>query len=263
MKNLLIESIYKNIVSPLTQEIKEQSQINKQTAIELEKLIGFICIRLLFNKYQEVNEKLEQLRNYLFQNSIAYDFKEIEEKIFALYLQWRVNHTNLSSVSYAEKESEQVNVDDGFFFEEGLEADSAIDDMHIEEHEKISSEELFEKEEISIEEIEHLDELKHELESIEVIEIDHFVAIIEEIAKELKFILEFKNLNYAFNNLAILLKSSSLEKEDILLILDELRKDIIDWIDVVFIKKTAQDVHYFDASFLSNITLIEAFFEEK
>ncbi len=151
------------------------------------------------------------------------------------------------------------NTDDFFFFE-GDEVDDMIENMHYEEHKKISSREFFEMDEIEESEIDELLELKEELESATVYGIDEIKNVLDSFVSALKFVNEFRDIVYSFNYLIKLLENvEDLNEKDekVLILFEELLNDIKNWINVMFVEKNTVDIHYFDASFLANIAQIE------
>ena len=156
------------------------------------------------------------------------------------------------------------NTDD-FFFLEGDEVDDIIDDMHYEDHKKISSSEFFEMDEIEESEIDELLELKEELESATVYDIDEIKAVLYAFINALKFVAEFKDIVYSFNYLIKLLEDVDTwdeRYEKVLVLLEELLNDIKNWINVMFVERNTVDIHYFDASFLANIAQIETMLQK-
>ena len=177
--------------------------------------------------------------------------------------------TVADSVLKESKETEELNNQpvedldentDDFFFLEGDEVDDIIEDMHYEDHKKISSSKFFEMGGMEESEIDELLELKEELESATAYYIDEIKAVLYSFINALKFVTEFKDIVYSFNYLIRLLEDVDTwdeRYEKVLILLEELLNDIKNWINVMFVERNTVDIHYFDASFLANIAQIE------
>ena len=73
----------------------------------------------------------------------------------------------------------------------------------------------------------------------------------------------FENLSSFLESLTIDTYEQNEQKTMLVLNLTGLVKDLEQWIDIVFIKKVADDVHYLDASFANNVIEIESIFCHK
>jgi len=154
--------------------------------------------------------------------------------------------------------------EDSFFELESEERDNNIEQMHYEEHQKITAKEFMEEDSIDISTIEELKELIEEYEDLEFTELnENYVEklknIIERFIKALNHSFEFKDLAYALQTLLDLLEKIEIKenKEFIKMLLDTVMEDLKKFFYAVFINKEAVDIHYLDASLLANIAQIE------
>ncbi|MCX6077503.1 MAG: response regulator [Campylobacterales bacterium] len=120
-------------------------------------------------------------------------------------------------------------------------------------------------------ELQELDQLGKEFKySAKVFQDDKNIAVIDEIviylskyAHVINLLFEFEDLSYAVRSLSELL-SSIKEKElrdkdikKISLFLGAIESDLADWYQLIFIEKSAQDIHYLDSSLFSACLQIE------
>jgi hypothetical protein len=263
-KKALVKSILLEVVFPTVEEISKELGLNEEKKYKLKIQGGKLAIRLLLD--------IELAKEFVLDLIQEYKQKEISEeliikyieKFFELYENWRRKFKNSDeNIFDVENLKDLIKPQDDFFFFEGEGVDEIMDDMHYEEHQKISSKEFFENNEMDTSDIADLIDLKEELENFDITDLKTFAEIIKNFASDLKYIYEYKELNYAFEYFVNLLENVDIEKmetekkEHLLLMLNELKEDIINWIDMLFIKKDALDIHYFDASFLANITQME------
>jgi len=163
-----------------------------------------------------------------------------------------------------------------FFVFDGEEVDDFIEEMHYDESEKIDAKTFFEFNEISEEEIADVLESCDELDYImgNALDLDenvvsHFSKVLNYLAKILHIAQEFIDVGYAFDSLAKELLNIDFQNFDekkraiAFEILKQMNLDIRKWVEEVFINKTAQDIHYFDASFFANIKQIEIVLQSK
>ncbi|NPA55599.1 MAG: hypothetical protein GXO40_04465 [Epsilonproteobacteria bacterium] len=156
--------------------------------------------------------------------------------------------------------------DDDFFMCESEEVDEMIDNMHYEEHKKISADEYFNYDEIMEDDVLHIVELAHECEIISYRYhelntefVHHFSNVLRVLAHVLFHTHEFRDIGYAMQNFIKELDTLDIDtleptqKEFAWNIINQLNADIRSWIETIFIKKDAVDIHYFDASFLANL----------
>ena len=126
---------------------------------------------------------------------------------------------------------------------------------------------FFEMNDINEEEIAELidycNDLNYILDSsmeIDEYTIERFIKMLNYLAGLLHLTYEFMDMGNSFENLANDLSNINFENFDdnkktiAYELLKQMSLDIKKWVEEVFINKTAQDIHYFDASFFANIT---------
>ncbi|MFA6193107.1 MAG: response regulator [Sulfurimonas sp.] len=97
----------------------------------------------------------------------------------------------------------------------------------------------------------------------EVTIIDEIVIYLSKYAHVISLLFEFEDLSYAVRSLSELLSSVKDKKLDdkdmkkIALFLSTIESDLADWYQLIFIKKSAQDIHYLDSSLFSACLQIE------
>ena len=170
---------------------------------------------------------------------------------------------------------EDEEEEESFLLFESEQIDNAIEHMHHQDNKKISAVEYASFEEIHDEEMHALLEIKEECELLDAnyttlneAFFSDCIAIANKLAATLFATLEFKDMAYAINqfieqseNLDIA-SLSDFQKELSFTLLSQINKDVIAWIDQVFIQKNAIDIHYFDASFFANIAQFYMMLEE-
>ncbi|MDO8453010.1 MAG: response regulator [Sulfurimonas sp.] len=122
-----------------------------------------------------------------------------------------------------------------------------------------------------INELQELEQLGQEFKySAKVFQDDKDIATIDEIviylskyAHVINLLFEFEDLSYAVRSLSELLssvKEKELDDKDIrkiALFLSTIESDLADWYQLIFIKQSAQDIHYLDSSLFSACLQIE------
>ena len=162
-----------------------------------------------------------------------------------------------------------------FFFVEDEGVSDAIDDMHYEDSKKISASEYFQTHTLEENDMEELYRVKEALEDLiddytfysdEFIEA--FATDIIKLNTTLQLIFatdEFKDIGYALEEFALLLESLHHVDEDLQTfsydMIVTIVEDLLKWLDSVFINQDAVDIHYLDASLLSNITQFKMMIE--
>ncbi|NPA54960.1 MAG: hypothetical protein GXO40_01180 [Epsilonproteobacteria bacterium] len=187
-----------------------------------------------------------------------------------LHQKW-VEKYNINNKNYIQiLNSIQNTIDElgseDFFFVEEEEIDNTIEQMHYTDEKKISASEYFGYNEIIDDNLAAIIELSDECEMItyKYTQLDQnflndFTHIIHILSNALFSSIEFKDVAYAMNNLMNELQSldistlDEIQKELAYNLLYQINQDIQNWIQTIFIDKTAIDIHYFDASFLANI----------
>jgi len=154
--------------------------------------------------------------------------------------------------------------EDGFFELDSEERDNNIEQMHYEEHQKISAKEFMAEDSIDEDIIYELEELLNEYNDLSFTELNEeylekLKNILEGFVRIFNYSVEFRDLAYAMEKLLDLLNRLEIKenKELIKLLLDTVIADLNKFFYAVFINKEAVDIHYLDASLLANIAQIE------
>jgi YesN/AraC family two-component response regulator len=114
-----------------------------------------------------------------------------------------------------------------------------------------------------IDEIDEFEELEREWselisdfdDSANWVAVEKIAKIIQKYSKTIASLIEFEDLSYALNYLAKVLIDTQPNEENrrvLLLFLDNIRMDLCDWRDRIFIKKNTSDIHYLDSSLFSS-----------
>lgn len=160
---------------------------------------------------------------------------------------------------------------------ESMNIDSRIKDIRFSKEERYGSDALFEMLDVMIFDkieqfIDALDELiliLYDMEEAQGKKTQQLMAqaikIIDEFYHLVDIMVVFPVISSTFRNLYTFLKNLDLDfyndtemKNLLILNLIGLIKDLEQWIDVIFIKRISDDVHYLDASFANNVLQIEA-----
>jgi len=253
--------------------IKDNNLINKHN-IGVAKLAI-----MLTNDLVGANKLLKNISKIYKELNISEDdMKKHMSMFFKLHKEWVENHLNPDAfhnelvdrfdeifITQLEK-AKLLEDDDDFLMFESEEIDEAIEGMHYEDHRKITAVEYASYEEILDDDLSSIIELKDELEHTlimhEKIDGEFLVSFGRELHK-LSGVLfstsEFKDVGYALENFTSELENLDLNSLDTLseelafALLSQMNEDLQKWIDSVFIKQDAVDIHYGDASFLANI----------
>jgi len=193
--------------------------------------------------------------------------KNIMRKLLSIYFKLMLLFTK--NTDYYENLEKNINhynelfmnaykIEEDFFVFDNEEVDEVINTMHFDK--KISAKEFLDYEEIDSEELNELGELFREYENIKDFENDKYFEIVEHILKDFVRIflmsVEFKNLAYSLEKL-LNLKINENNKKTYKIFLDTVIEDLYKFYKNIFIEQSAIDIHYLDASLLSNIEQIQ------
>jgi len=217
-----------------------------------------------------------------FYNNIDFSIKEIKVSLanfFKMYKKWLEKYRLLIQNFYQKigslynilQQYKFSNID--FLFIENEEIDDNINNMHYTKDKIISALEYDKYDEVLDDEFNYLVELKEDFDILtnKYVELNQefiqtFAKFISNLASLLYSTYEFKDVGYALENFVMFLNNfqisnynlNDIEKDIIYQLLIQMNEDIQKWIDSVFITKNAVDIHYFDASLLSNVAQIES-----
>lgn len=85
--------------------------------------------------------------------------------------------------------------------------------------------------------------------------ITQIASIIDNYAKTIAALIEFEDLAYALKSISKVLKDIEISDDNVKVLdifLDNIRMDLVDWRDKIFVQKTSKDIHYLDSSLFSS-----------
>ncbi len=289
-----IESLVETVVVPFERRILDDKGLGKylvdeETRIKYDIGVAKLAVLLLTDE-----EKAAEYfrRGAQAHNDLAIKREEMQYFLsifFRLHREWFLKHFQMTKEeydrrierferlfmeAYRPKEANDTQ-DDGFFTFESEEVDEAIDRMHHEEKRKISAREYASYDEITDDEMHTIREAKERCEHLTGLYerldekfMEEFAQMAKELSGALFATMEFKDMGYALGIFSeelqgIDVDSLDEQKSELLFALFlQMSDDLIHWIDAVFIDEEAVDIHYFDASFLSNIAQVGLLQEE-
>lgn len=175
-------------------------------------------------------------------------------------------------LSYQEEDNQKETKKDDFL-EISSKQEESIQNMHYKDEEKISAEEFMKQEEfdedliVDIKDLlEDYDNMKYKYNNVSY----EFINSVKEVLSKFSalFILsgEFKDLARVIEGFLSLLNEldiqtlSDAQKNFLKMFIDAFMGDLNKWYEEVILYKSAIDIHYLDASIMSSIQQIEAFF---
>jgi len=274
LKKECINKVIQNIVIPFTNSIKiDNSQIEVLTGkIAIELLVDLVKARENIQKFIDLLENLnfdeDEIKQFL---DIYFEyFSQWVKDCFGKdkYFEGVIQRFENLFMNYTQNDEFLIFEDEG--------VDERINDMHYQDHEKITAKTYLSYGEISDDDIETLYELKENFELLinQYMELnqdflENFIKILATIENILFLSIEFKDMRFGLENFVNILnklqidKLNDNQKELAYELLSQMNMDIQKWIYSVFITQEAVDIHYFDASFLANIAQFEMMFNSK
>ena len=282
-----INSLIQEIVIPFEQYmlcddiVGKKLKENIQARVKYNKDVAKFSIKLL-NDLVGAKELLESIvKDHLELSVSQEDMRRHIFVYFALYQAW-VDRYYKTDIYYNEllqrfrkifidtyerQKNADVESQNYFTVIENEEIDEIIEDMHYQEDEKISAKEFltsYPLDEIDTEDIiivrDMFIELLDDFVSYNENFTNRFVDILQKLNTVLEFTFstkEFKDIGMALNKLLLTLEKhkdfNSLQLSQFYIILVSMIEDLIKWLETIFIKQDALDIHYFDASLLANI----------
>ncbi len=239
-----------------------------------KQLIPFYEIFIIYSGLK--NEIFSYVRQNKAENLSEADYRILAENFdlfFAGLVQDVIEYTLISSnpigltesISFDDQPKERMNIDD------------RMQDIRFSKEERYDSETLFEMldglifdkiEQFNVD-LDTLLLLLYDMEEIEGEEARQLMFRVAQIIDEFYHLVDimvvFPVISSTFKNLYLFLRSldvdfyNSIEQKNVLILnLIGLIKDLEQWIDIIFVKRIAKDVHYLDASFANNVLEIEA-----
>ena len=271
-------------LNPLIDEVILQydNRLDKYIAneIKFEHYVLVTKMAVMFFDKKETNLNNHFINLLDFYNNIDFSIKEIKVSLanfFKMYKKWLEKYRLLIQNFYQKigslynilQQYKFSNID--FLFIENEEIDDNINNMHYTKDKIISALEYDKYDEVLDDEFNYLVELKEDFDILtnKYVELNQefiqtFAKFISNLASLLYSTYEFKDVGYALENFVMFLNNfqidnlNDMEKDIIYQLLIQMNKDIQKWIDCVFITQDAVDIHYFDASLLSNVAQIES-----
>ena len=166
--------------------------------------------------------------------------------------------------------------------EKNIEKNHRFEDIRYSKQERYNSDSLFEiLDDMAVDKIEmfmdDLNEMLLTLYDLEESNSEKSVILMQEVSATLNefyalvdtfvvfpvMVRTFQNLSLFLSQITSEMYDKNEQKELLIMHLIGLVNDLEKWIDIIFIQRLADDVHYLDASFANNVLEIEAIFEDK
>ena len=134
-----------------------------------------------------------------------------------------------------------------------------------------SAKEYFNEVELEYETYEELIELENDISELSILDNydedlnNRLINFFEGYVRVLNPLFEFKDLSYSLSLLSKKLEEFEVKEngEILLILLKGLVNDLLEWKQTVLVERTAEDIHYMNKSFYSNIAQIEILIEQR
>ena len=277
IKKEILNSLVNKVVYPAEELLIEQSGLEGEKAVKVLKEIGFFKFALFpfleKKSKKEIETNLKNLEKLYHLNMNLNVTKSIIAYYGTLWFKWLKDNNIELSYEYKlligegfynliEEKQEQND-----FFDFDSDRDEVINSMHCEE--KISAKEFFETNEIDMDLVYDLEDYIDKYFDLKLD--DSFFIELKEIIYKLISIfemsLEFKDLGITFEKLLEVIRK--LEKQEefnlkiIKMFIDAIMEDLEKWIKTIFIDKSANDIHYLDASLYASIEQLLVMIDNK
>ena len=271
--NKTILNLIDNVSLPFAKELLNSENGKKYFNTE-EKQFQFILdivklsIRILI--YPALYLKLNQTNEEIYD-----DIKEFLNRYFYNAIKVMQKKEEIKNKLNGEEEAvikEVEEIEDEEFFDFDSEVfDEEINNMHYEEHQKISAKEFMQENSFDNSLLDDLDEKLDEYYNIIEIKESLNQEDLEKVKKIFSFFAyifnlsgEFRDIAFAFEKLNQFLENFDVSDENkskmLKMFLDTIIDDLIKFKKEVFEDMSANDIHYLDASLLANISQIEISF---
>ena len=250
---------------------------------------------MFFDKDEEnLNKNFLNLLDFYNELGVPHKYvKYALARLFVKHKKW-INNSNIVKESYHKKKydicknifdgysfrntasDEGGCKDDDFFFLEDTGIDGSIDDMHYEDAKKISAKKYFDMYPLDYSDLDEISINKDILVEI----LDDYLEYSEEFLEKLISTLikldaslkltfankDFEDIGKGIEKLIVSLgnldRTNIAWDEKILYnILIAFIEDLLKWLDKIFVKQDALDIHYFDASLYASIAQFEMLFQ--
>jgi len=245
-----------------------------QYELEIVKLTAMLLLKpkLSFEKLEKASifhRNLNIDENEM-QNILNLYFTEVIEFIKKYNLKDTISE-HLSEYKKYYMEKYHSKSEDEFFDFDSEVFDEEINNMHYEEHQKISAKEFMQENSFDKSLLEDLDEKLDEYYNVIEIKESLNQEDLEKVKKIFSFFAyifnlssEFRDIGYGFEKLNQFLDNFDINDENkskmLKMFLDTIIDDLIKFKKEVFEDMSANDIHYLDASLLANISQIEISF---
>ena len=290
-KKELLKDLVENVIYPVEELLIKELQRNgysEERAIEYLKKIGFLKIALIpilenvdIDDIKQNLSNIERLHDFpldigYIKELLGYFFDLLREFMKAKGLGEIDKHEKFCEIfSYLKSgnDIEDQPIEDDEFFDFSEDQDNDINSMHYEDHEKISASEYMESSYIDFDLLEdildllnHYEEVRYKYDTF----CDEFKDEVNEILRRFIALFElsgeFRDMSKAIHHLIDILNSLKTEEiEDtnktiLKLFLDTIMDDLAKWHQEVVQLRSANDIHYLDASLLSSVEQIAQIF---
>ena len=287
----VLKELIENVIYPVEEHLEKKLQQNgysEERAIKCLKKIGFLKIALIpFHANTAVDDIKQNLSNIERLHDFPLDSGYIKELLCYFFDLLRVfmKTRGLGEIDRHEKffeifsylrsgnDIEDQPIEDDEFFDFSEDQDNDINSMHYEDHEKISASEYMESSYIDFDLLEDILDLLDHYEEVRFkynTFCDEFKDEVNEILRRFIALFElsgeFRDMSKAIGNLVDILNSLKNEeiedsnKEILKLFLDTIMDDLAKWHQEVIQLRSANDIHYLDASLLSSVEQIAQIF---
>ena len=285
-----LEKLVNEVVSPVEELLRKkliENGFSDEKAIIYLKEIGILKMTLLAFKDIDIEKIKKELKSVEDLHSLPLDksyiqellchFFELLREFFKRYNLGRLEDNKdydeiLGFLKAGNSVENKEILEDGFL--DFSDEDNSMNDMHYNDEEKVSALEYMNSDYLDFD---LLGDIKDMLEKYDGISYK-FNTFNEEYADEIVLILqkfialfelsgEFRDLAKNFNYLAEAINNLKNDidddKRDLLkLFIDAIMEDLIKWYDEVVVNKSANDIHYLDASLLSSVKQIDVMFKD-
>ena len=288
----LLKSLVDEVVYPVESLLTKEMNLSSEDSVKLLKEVGFLKVALI-PFYENFNIEIvkENIKGFEKLYHLPVDSAYIKELLgcFCDLLKAWMKKNGLCHCEEYNKLKEFIDCfkstngqacdcleENSDFFDFSDEIDENINSMHYAEHEKVSAAEYMSGKYVDFDLLLDIKEMLEHYDGISY----KFDSFSEEYAEEINVILrkfialfelsgEFRDLAKAIDHLVEIINSfedineiESSKKEILKMFIDAIIDDLMKWYQEVVEERTANDIHYLDASLLSSIKQIEIMFSQ-
>ena len=292
LEGKLLEKLVDEVVLPVEKLLRKrllENGFSDKKAIVCLKDIGVLKMALLAFKDVDIQEIKKELTSVENLHSLCLDKQYIQELLcyfFDLLREFfrKYNFGSLEDNKDYDKvlgflkkgnsvDNEEILEDEFLDFSEEN-VDDTMDNMHYTDEEKISAVEYMSSDYLDFDLLEDIKDviekyggISYEFSTFNEEYADEVVLILQKFIALFELSGEFRSLAKIFNYLVETINSLKNgvddDKRDLLkLFIDAIMEDLMKWYDEVIVNKSANDIHYLDASLLSSVKQIEVMFKD-